>query len=173
MEYYPNPPSLLMGLPDGIAGTRSTLFMMRDIIRVDAKTVPIRQLAVSLTQGLKQKDWSAEVAALFYFVRDKIRYIRDIRGTETLHNSAMILQNRAGDCDDKAILLSSLLRAIGYSVRLVAVGFKSANSCEHVFIETRAGDTGSWVALDPTMNVAPGWSPLKDRQSTKEIRVEI
>lgn len=173
MDYEHNPPSLLMGLPSGIGGTRVTLGMMRDLIRSGSRLVPIRQLAVNLTNMLPQKNWKAETNALFTFVRDKIRYVKDIAGTETLHTADRVLANKAGDCDDKCILLGSLLKSIGHPVRIVAIGFKTPNSCEHVYLETRPGNVGDWIALETTMPVPMGWSPALDKPPTKIIKVEV
>ena len=168
-----NPPSLLMGLPSGLEGTRATLGMMRDLARAGSASTMVRQLAVSLTNNLPQKDWNSETNALFTFVRDRIRYVKDVAGVETLHTAERILQNRSGDCDDKAILLAALLKSIGHSVRFVACGFRDPNNCEHVFVETRPGNVGDWIALETTMPVPMGWSPLNDKPPTKIIRVEV
>jgi len=57
---------------------------MRDFIRMGKKTLPVRLLAIDLTTALPQKDFHGEVSKIFYFVRDRIRYVKDIRGVETL-----------------------------------------------------------------------------------------
>lgn len=120
------------------------------------KSPVVRQLAVSLTKGLIQKDWNSEVNTLYKFVRDRIRYVRDINGVETLHTPEKILENAAGDCDDKSVLLASLLESLGYKTRLVAVGFRK-NSFSHVYPEVLHNN--SWVSLETTEPVAMGWKP--------------
>lgn len=120
------------------------------------KSPVVRQLAVSLTKGLIQKDWNSEVNTLYKFVRDRIRYVRDINGVETLHTPEKILENAAGDCDDKSVLLASLLESLGYKTRLVAVGFRK-NSFSHVYPEVLHNN--NWVSLETTEPVNMGWKP--------------
>lgn len=150
------PPSLLMGIPPGKEGTKYTLNLMRQLVRAGKKSPVIRQLAVELTRNLKQKDWMGEVNAVHKFVRDNIRYVRDIRGVETLHTVERILSNGAGDCDDKSVLAASLLESLGHPTRFLAIGFRPGNY-SHVFPETRVGDR--WVSVETTEPVPLGWKP--------------
>jgi transglutaminase-like putative cysteine protease len=131
---------------------------MRDLVRAGKKNPLVRSVAVQLTEGLPQKDWSAEVRALHSFVRDRIRYLRDVRGVETLHTPERILEQRAGDCDDKSILLAALLESIGHPARLRAVSFQPGRFA-HVLVETRIGD--KWVPLETTEPVRVGWQPRR------------
>lgn len=149
------PKSTLMMIPSGKEGIAETLRLMRALVRDGKKSMRIRQLAVNLTAGLDQKGWGAEIGALFYFVRDKVRFQRDIRDVETLHTADAVLEMGSGDCDDKSVLLASLLESIGHPTRFAAVGFEPG-SYEHVFVETRFGP--DWLPLDPTEPVEPGWS---------------
>jgi transglutaminase-like putative cysteine protease len=147
---------------------------MRNLARQGSVDSLVRQTAVSLTSQLRQKDWNGEIAALHAFVRDKVRYVRDVMNVETLQTANRTLLNRAGDCDDKSVLLASLLLAIGHPARFVAVGFRNPNSCEHVFVETRADNRGgAWIGLETTEPVPPGWSPLQSGKQTKTIVMEI
>ena len=129
---------------------------MRQLVNAGKKSPVVRQLAVSLTKGLIQKDWDSEVNTLYKFVRDRIRYVRDINGVETLHTPEKILENAAGDCDDKSVLLASLLESLGYRTRLVAVGFRK-NSFSHVYPEVFHNN--NWVSLETTEPVDIGWKP--------------
>ncbi|MDE2020934.1 MAG: hypothetical protein KGJ13_11410 [Patescibacteria group bacterium] len=152
----PLPPSTLMGIPDGKAGVASTLDLMVKLVK-QGKTNPIiRQKATELTQELRQKDFTGEIRSLFDFVQNNIRYVRDIAGVETLHYPEQILLQEHGDCDDKAILLASLLAAIGHPTRFVAVGFKPGHF-SHVFVDTRYGP--GWLTLDATEPHPMGWRP--------------
>lgn len=147
-----------MEIPSGKAGISQTLDVMRDLVRAGKKSLTVRQLALSLVKGLPQKDYAGEVKRLFYFVRDHIRYVRDIVGVETVHTPDEVLANGQGDCDDKSILLAALLESIGHPTRFVAVGFKPGQ-LSHVLVETKIGNR--WVSLETTEPVAPGWQPKK------------
>ena len=72
--------------------------------------LPVRNLAVQITSGVAGKDWRGEVQAIQDWVKSNIRYVRDIRDVETLHTPDVILQIRAGDCDDQSALVAILLK---------------------------------------------------------------
>lgn len=149
-------PQTLMMIPSGKGGIIETLKIMRALVRAEKKSPKIRQTALDLVLGLPDKSWSAEARALFYFVRDRIRFVRDINGVETLHTPTALLEIGQGDCDDKSVLLASLLESIGHPTRFVAVG-KRPGEFEHVYVETKIGD--QWISLDATEPVEPGWHP--------------
>ena len=157
----------MLTLPRGTAGTRATLNLMRSLVREGKVSPLVRQTAVDLTTGLLQKDKIAEIKVLHKFVRDRIRYVADIHNVETLHTAEKILQNKAGDCDDKTVLLASLLESLGYTTRLVAVGFSDpvknlfgqlqAKNYSHVYPEVFY--KGKWIPLETTEPVEIGWFP--------------
>lgn len=144
-------------IPSGIRGTRATLRLMAKIAREGKKSLPVRLAAQQLTQHLSQKDFPGEVEALFGFVQNHIRYVRDIVGVETLQTPDKTLQLKSGDCDDKAVLLASLLCAIGHPARFHAIGFRPGQY-SHVFVDTRLG--GGWVSLETTEPWAMGRAPV-------------
>ena len=74
----------LMSIPNGVNGTKTTLRIMREIVRKYKKDPAIYELSRKLVNHLGQKDWRGEGRALHNFVRDKIRYVKDIRGVETI-----------------------------------------------------------------------------------------
>jgi transglutaminase-like putative cysteine protease len=146
----------LQAIPDGKAGTVATLKIMREVTKAGKKSLPVRNLALSLIGELPQKDWFNEVKILHRFVRDNIRYVKDIRGVETVQTPDVSLVLKAGDCDDKSVLLASMLEAIGHPTRFVAIGFQP-DDFAHVFVESRIGT--SWLPLETTEPVEVGWTP--------------
>jgi len=146
----------LQAIPDGKAGTVATLKIMREVTKAGKRALPVRNLALSLISELPQKDWFNEVKILHRFVRDKIRYVKDIHGIETVQTPEVTLALRAGDCDDKSVLLASLLESIGHPTSFVAVGFKP-DDFVHVYVETRIDKT--WLPLETTEPVEVGWRP--------------
>lgn len=155
----------------GEAGAWQTLAFMRELARRSSRNMTIRHLAVQLAtkgfgglQGLPQKDFAGEARRLFEFVRDQIRYVKDIDGVETLHPAEWVLAQRAGDCDDKAILLAALLLSIGHTPRFIAVAF-APDDFSHVWVQDRLA--GGWVDLEPTESLPFGKSvPLTDAVAT-------
>lgn len=143
-------------IPDGKAGTIATLKIMGRLARQGKKMLPVRQLALSLVRREGQKDWANEIKNLHAYVRDKIRYVRDIRGVETISTVDRILEAGQGDCDDKSVLLASLLESIGHPARFVAIKL-GGDEFVHVYVETRIGN--KWLALETTEPVDVGWEP--------------
>jgi len=120
---------------------------MARLAREGKKSLPVRLAALQLVESLPQRDWPAEVLALFEFVRDRIRYVRDVRGVETLQQPERTLTFRQGDCDDKSILLAALLQSIGHPARFHAVAL-TPGKFSHVYVDTLIG--GKWVGLETT-----------------------
>jgi transglutaminase-like putative cysteine protease len=146
----------LEGIPPGREGVRATLRAMAKMTLEGKKTLPVRLVALQLVEDLPQKDWVAEAEALHSFVRDRIRYVQDIQGVETLQQPERTLQLKQGDCDDKGILLASLLLSINHPARFHAVGF-APGKFSHVYVDTLLG--GRWVALETTEPWPMGRAP--------------
>jgi hypothetical protein len=80
----------------------------------------VRRLAFELTKGKASRD--DKLRALFDFVSDDIRYVNYTSGEWWLPNRPQqLLARREGDCDDKAMLLITLLRAVGIEAQEVMV----------------------------------------------------
>ncbi|MDD5706356.1 MAG: DUF3857 domain-containing protein [Kiritimatiellae bacterium] len=102
----------------------------------------------------------ARVCAALGFVQNEIRYL----GLELGANShrpnppALVLERRFGDCKDKALLLSTLLRSLGCDAapalvhsslrEAVTNELPSPNAFDHVIVRVRFGGRTEWV--DPT-----------------------
>ena len=106
----------------------------------------IRELALRQVRSLPDQNFTSEANALFKFVRDRIRYVKDINGVETIHTPIELLKRGQGDCDDQSILLASLLESIGHPTAFEAVGFIPEHF-SHVFVKTKIGN--KWVSMDP------------------------
>lgn len=137
---------------------------MAALIQQGSLNPVVRAHAVQLVQGLRQKDYLAEARSVHAWVRDAIRYTRDIAGVETLHTADRILTDRAGDCDDKSILIGALLHSIGHPIRLVAVGF-GPRGYSHVYPETFIG--GRWWPMEATEPWGFGKGP--NRRPTRRM----
>lgn len=114
----------------------------------------IRDLALSITGGLKQKDYQGEACACLNWVRDRIRYVRDMALAEVLQIPQVTLPaglsgigRGQGDCDDKSILLAAMLASIGHRVRFIAIAFEP-ETYSHVWVQDAVG--GQWLDLEPT-----------------------
>lgn len=143
-------------MPEGPAGIKDTLKVMVQLAKDGKKNGAIIEKGNELLMYIPPKAWFQEVQALWQFVKDQIRYARDVHDVETLYTPDQTLAQRYGDCDDKSVLLASLLLATGHPTRFVAVGFQP-DDYSHVYPETLIGDL--WVPLETTEPVSIGWSP--------------
>jgi hypothetical protein len=148
--------STLQGIPPDREGVEETLRIMRELVRKGKSNINVRLTALGLVGPFKQKDWSSEVRELHRFVRDNIRYVKDVRDVETLHTPEKILEIGQGDCDDKSVLLASMLESIGHPTRFIAISLMPGKFC-HVYVETRIRNV--WIALETTEPVEAGWQP--------------
>src|SRR5512132_1419119 len=156
------PPEIFLHyIPKGHAGTRKTVQAMQGLIREGAKNFYLRQKAIDilLSRNIRPKDYLGEIKALFDWVQQNIRYTKDPFRLEVLHSARRMLQLRAGDCDDMAILLGAMVESVGHPVRLVLTGPDPLRPdlFTHVYLE--AFHKGQWIPLDPTMPHPAGWAP--------------
>ncbi len=80
----------------------------------------VRTLAKVITKGKVSK--LDQIGALFKYVADHIRYVNYVSAEQWLPNRPQeVLSRREGDCDDKAVLLIALLKAIDVDAREVLV----------------------------------------------------
>lgn len=151
----------LCAMPEGVAGIRYTLNAMSKMTRAFKTDPDIIELARSIVRAVPEKNYFQEASAIQTWVRDHIRYVRDVDGVETLATPLETLRQGAGDCDDKALLAGSLLAAIGFPVRYVAWAFESPDLFEHVYLEINMGRhrSGHWLGVETTEPVAIGWKP--------------
>jgi hypothetical protein len=160
MNLYPAPrPMTLARIPSGREGIKQTLQAMSRLTRQYKKDSGVRERACQLVRNLPQYDSAGEVKALHAFVRDNIRYTNDITRVETVQTPRATLELGVGDCDDKSVLLASLLESIGRPTRFVAVGFGEGGGHSHVLVEVLAGRSGRWVPLETIKPVEAGWEP--------------
>lgn len=148
--------STLRGIPPGIGGVKATLDEMVKLARAGKKQLPVRMAALQAVEDVPGKAWYEQAKAVQQWVRDRIRYVGDIRGVETLTAPVQTLEIGQGDCDDKSTLVAAMLESLGHPTRFVAVAFKPG-IFEHVYVETKVGK--NWISVETTEPVEFGWSP--------------
>ena len=155
----PTPPPFtasLFGAPSGTAGNFNTVRLMRQLVNLRKTDPHIIQTACNVIYQTPQFSDDAEARALFEYVRDRIRYVRDVAGVETLTDPVITLQRMVGDCDDQTTLLAALLESVGYPTRFVMAGYQS-REFEHVYMQALIH--GEWVNMDPTQHEPMGYAP--------------
>lgn len=159
MPPAPQPrPIKVARIPSGNDGVRATLRFMRRVVRGSRgrKDTIVRYAAAELCADLSQHDYLAEMRAIHAFVRDQIRYVRDIRQVETIQDPRTTLEVRCGDCDDKTTLFCALLESIGFRTGFKAVGI-NGKRIAHVYpiVYYR----GKGIAAEVIRPVPLGWEP--------------
>lgn len=126
-----------------------------------AQRMPIvRGLAEEICRYLPSKDTVGEVLAIYYFVLDRTRYMRDPRTVELVRAPWVIARQIATghipsiDCDDMAALISALCIATGAETRVATVAFVNQfyngdRQYSHVYAQAKEPRTGKWITLDP------------------------
>jgi hypothetical protein len=163
-------------IPYGDAGVRQTLRIMVDVVHWFKTDIDVRTLAVFLVGGrvvslasgkqvrypvCRPKDYRGELKTLHAFVRDHIRYVRDVEGVETLHTPNQTLYVLSGDCDDKAMLLCALAASIGFETRLCAIGVRG-DDFSHVMAQALIPGEQEWTNCETILTDPPvelGWEP--------------
>lgn len=138
----------LQTIPGGDPGVAKTLQVMRDLVRTWRVHPMVRNLAKQITRACPPEGWACEVATLHAWVRDQIKYVRDVYDVETVQAPDVTLRDRSGDCDDQSVLLAALLQSIGHPVRFAALGFHPGAPFSHVLCEARIG--GYWRPCETT-----------------------
>jgi hypothetical protein len=89
------------------------------------------------------------VKALYYFVRDSVKYVPDPSGKEYIESPEIVIKTGAADCESGSILLLNMIESIGIDGKLVLIP-------GHAFIRIKLDDAAGkyknngWIYLDWT-----------------------
>lgn len=159
--------SQMLYIDSGREGTRQTLSLMRKAVLEGTKDPVIVMVARTLVAGVKEKDQWQESLALFKFVSENIRYVKDIYNRETILYPRSTLQIGSGDCDDKTVLFAALAHTIGIPSAFVAIRLPGRDIFSHVYPELLIN--GQWLPYELTVRGAtPGVAPAKAAEIIRE-----
>lgn len=128
-----------------------------------------------------------QVCALFDMVKEEVKYVSDPRENDIWEPANVTLRIGAGDCEDQAILLSSMLEAVGGTTRVyitdnhafaavylgngtdaTAAAVKGVRAYYgSVDVNYLTDEYGSWLMLDPTSSLYAGGLPGKTAQTNE------
>lgn len=130
----------------------------RLLIEYGKRDPQVRELAVRIVSHCRNKDSLCEVKSLHAYVRDNVRYIKDIANVERFATPQRTLFiEKSGDCDDSSIALSALLESIGHETRLVLVDPQTPGQLSHVAAQVLLNDGWHW--METTRKVPFDWKP--------------
>ncbi len=133
---------------------------MRQAALQDADQYVTRELAEMVCEGLDSKDYTSEYLALYQFLLQRTRYMRDPRRTELVRAPYLISrQIMSGyrpslDCDDMATWLAAAVLSVGGHVEFCTVAFAlmfygEQPQYSHVFTRALEPRTRCQIVLDP------------------------
>lgn len=162
--------------PQFIFNPKGTFEILNE--KIDPYDIEVRKMAAVSAKKYPGKYNIYQICSLFDDTKNNIQYISDPRGRDIWSPPCDTLNVEAGDCDDYAILLASLVESIGGTTRIyltdthafaaVYIGNKEntgeiveaiGNYYGSVPVYYTTDEYGSWLMLDPTSNVYPGGLP--------------
>lgn len=162
-------------LAGGDAGVHQTVRHMRALVDA-AKTLPeTRAVILTALHGIREKDTLGEVTALYEWVREHVRFVRDPVGVEYLQTPSYMLRQiaregvAAGDCDDASTLFAALAETAGYRTKF-RVQAPPGQTFKHVLVDVQI--RSGWVSFDPSQrHHGPGWKPtiLVEREQVEGL----
>ena len=124
---------------------------MRRFAHKGKSDLEVRQLVETICKDLVQGDYAGEVLAIYYWVCQNIRYMRDIHDVEFVKEPRQIVLTCSGDCDDIATLLAAMCMASGNTCEFLLASYASKTSMPtHVFL--RVNTPSGPMVLDPVAN---------------------
>ena len=114
----------------------------------------VRDLALRVTEGCRPLDTRCRMMRVLDYARRNLRYELDPRGGELIHDPVDTIGRigsygaAAGDCDDGAVLISSMLESLGIRTRLRALSTRPDRRLHHVAVMAQ-DRSGFWIYLDP------------------------
>jgi len=118
----------------------------------------VKRKAEEITKKAKTRD--EKIAAIFNWIADQVKYVNYVSAEQWLPNRPQnVLDRMQGDCDDKAMLLMTMLKAIGIT------------EAQEVLVQTRYTGMPSIIhakgavapLFDHGIAFLPGKTPKEDR----------
>lgn len=172
-----NLPKIVIDLPkDESTKNRRVAEILKQMVLKSRESRVVRLFALKLIRekGIAPKDYMGEIEALYTFVRDEIPYRKDAAFLDTFTEAEQQIKDYlfgtpSGDCDDKAVLLASLLLSVGHIPRFVLTNNIPDGKYVHIYCEVKHPKEQSWIALETTEQVELGWAPPTYRRGLVTI----
>ena len=141
-------------------GAPQTIEVMTKAALDDQGHFATRRIAESVCEKLTSKDYVSEYLALYHFIMQRTRYMRDPRRTELVRAPWVVSEQiLAGhrpslDCDDMATWLGAAILAVGGNAWFATVAFskmvfQGQVQYSHVFCVAQEPRARARIILDP------------------------
>jgi hypothetical protein len=123
----------------------------------------IRAKALAITQAVRNhevtgqpdlRDVDGIAGAIYTWMTRNINYVRDPWDVERIQAPTVTLAQRAGDCDDHAILSASLLQSLGIQTGFRVVS-RSGRDFDNIYSFYKSPE--GWKSFDTTILKYPGY----------------
>lgn len=160
-------PRKVIDLPkdEGMKNARVAQYL-KDMVLKSRESRVVRLFAIKIIRErhVAPKDYMGEIEALFEFVQRDIPYRKDAAFLDTFTEPEQQIKDYlfgapSGDCDDKSVLLASLLIALGHVPRFVLTNNMPGGKYTHIYVEVKHPKENSWIGLETTEAVELGWEP--------------
>lgn len=134
----------------------------------------IRSLALKITRTIRRhwltgqpdlRNIDAIASAIYKWMVRNVNYVRDPWDVERIQSPFVTITQRAGDCDDHAILGAALLQSLGIQTGFRIVS-RTGRHFDHIYAVYRS-PTG-WKSFDTTVLKYPGY--IFDERLIKKSR---
>lgn len=164
----PSPPAnRLVELGEGPQIVDRFMGELQRFKRSPADMPRVRSVALNLVRDAAPNDDLEEIRRVWQYVRDAIRYVKDVRDVDTIQTPRTTLDTMQGDCDDKSLLLSAMLESIGYATRFAVSATVPTGTYNHVFVEAFVPRFGRWIPLETSV---PGYPFGRSIRSYEPLR---
>ncbi len=130
-------------------------------------TQTLRTAVLEITSQSCKNSEICYAKSLFYYTRDIINYIKDPKRQYVQSPEETLLG--AGDCEDKAILLYMMMKAIDIESRIVIIPGHAYLQVKMPKVLPKYKDKEGWVNLDPTCQSC-GFGELPPGNADKDKR---
>lgn len=166
---------------NGKMGSIDTVSLMCKIAREESTNKEVRDFAIEILNhyGTSSHNHLDEAVAIGTYIRDHVRYVKDIDNVEMLTQPRLLMQRieggvARGDCDDMALLTATLLLSIGIVPYFKIVRWtETSGNFNHIYVmvyERNYQQKPVWVALDCIIKDKPIGTEM-DYKSAEMIKV--
>lgn len=118
----------------GDAGIFQTVAIMVKEKIMSRKKPLIRVLTMKIIKGTG-RDKRKQAEKIYDYIVKKIAYVSDIIEVETLQTPEVTLILGAGDCDDHALIVATMLESIGIPSKYVLASYRDDKQYQHVYCQ--------------------------------------
>lgn len=158
----------------GLMATAVTgkLFKLSGLINRYVGDQRIRRVASQISgasKGLAGDDL-ATLGQIYWWVKQNIDYVPDPPRRDIFVSPVTVLNTRQDDCDGLSVLIGTLGKALGFSVKLRAVG-QERGRFTHVYplLDVPRGSRSRWIALDALPGRTLGQEPVGFYYEDKDV----